>query len=507
MLTLNRSRTFIKCVVLGVLFTCVLFGLSSAPIFAASEDSPSSEVSSWLAPDLDSVQAKALAEQLSDRAVAVDYTTTDIYNLLYNAMRGEVYNSSYSLPKIASYTNRIAQILYGSGQSVPATSLYSRVNTINSNISDLFHAVVDGNSTNIPVGPGIRQMLYGIDSGGNWETLFDTSQDSRDLLQLIYAMSGQIHGDGQNNSSYLSSINQSISALPNGTIPWSSYGTFVGCSTGLNNSYLSGSSSGTTFYYTFSPSSYNNLPAIFYFDLPAYISADNYTIDTVNPQIDFYFTNASFSTKSLIRDIRVSSVLTDRRNIRVYVYNLPVRYTSYNFTIKVSTSTNQNFNSSLSSAFMALPSSSEFYYSVLDDYYLSQLGDMSDDVHTLTEYFANSSKAQAEEASSAVIDDTLDGFTGNGSAAAKTSDTGSMKNMSGSIQNGLNSGASASNAASVFSNQTFWSWFTQATSDGINNAYPAPVVQNTRGSGDYVPDFLSGNESELQDLLNQRNSW
>lgn len=482
-----------------MLFTCVLIGLSSAPIYAASEDSPSSEVSSWLAPDLDSVHAKELAEQLSDRAVQVDYTTTDIYNLLYNAMRGEVYNSSYSLPKIASYTNRIAQILYGSGQAVPGTSLYSRVNTINTNISDLFHAVVDGDSSNIPVGPGIRQMLYGIDSGGDWETLFDTSQDSRDLLQLIYASSQQIHGDGQNNSYYLSNLDTKAAILNSS---WTAFNvTYNGWSSTLNGTYSTASN----------PSNATNVT--YYFKFTNASGANTYRFARLFMQmlntgiVDAARVNVYAAVGNQYVKLDTEAYVMGRY---VYLTDLPNNFASSQPFVLEITFDNVTFTTTKTITAEYLPDS---IYSLLSNAELDlrlinrHFDSIGSDVSTLAKYLADPDKVAAEEASQQVIDDTLDGFTGNGSAAAKTSDTGSMKNMSGSIQSGLNSGASASNAASVFSNQTFWSWFTQATSNGINNAYPAPVVQNTRGSGDYVPDFLSGNQAELDELLNQRNSW
>lgn len=479
-----------------MLFTCVLIGLSSAPIFAASEDSPSSEVTSWLAPDLDSVHAKELAEQLSDRAVQVDYTTTDIYNLLYNAMRGEVYNSSYSLPKIASYTNRIAQILYGSGQAVPSTSLYSRVNTINTNISDLFHAVVDGSSSNIPVGPGIRQMLYGIDSGGDWETLFDTSQDSRDLLQLIYASSQQIHGDGQNNSYYLSNLDSKAAILNSS---WTAFNvTYNGWSSSLNGTYDTSTNPANaydvTYYFKFT----NNSGANTYRFSRIFLNMINTGISD-SSRVTIYAPVGNH----MYEFPPESSYLMGRY---VYLTDLPNNFASnQSFIIKIDfdyvsfTTTKTLTAEYLPDSIYSLLSNAELDLRLINRHFDS----IGSDVSTLAKYLADPDKVAAEEASQQVIDDTLDGFTGNGSAAAKTSDTGSMKNMSGSIQSGLSTGASAGNAASVFSNQTFWSWFTQQNSDQINNPYPAPVVNmnNRKSSGDEIVDFMSGHDQELSDLL------
>ena len=108
----------------------------------------------------------------------------------------------------------------------------------------------------------------------------------------------------------------------------------------------------------------------------------------------------------------------------------------------------------------------------------------------------------AKSASEDVIDETLDDFTGSGSASAKVSDVSSMKNASSSVKNGLDTGASVSNATNVFNTSThFWDWFTQTTSNNINNPYPAPSVQSLRGSGDDIVDFLSGNQSDMLNML------
>lgn len=488
MLHLIKKSSLI--VSLGVLFTCVLLGLSSAPIYAASGEDPSPEVSSFdlVIPEeyLDPVYDKLASGDVR----AVEYTTTDIYNLLSSALNGSSYLSAYSLPQIASQVRRISETLYGSGQSVPATSLYSMLNTslsrFNNMYSDYLYTLGPGGQGFFSMGDEAFRVIY-------------------DDLPLIYSSAQQIHADGQNNSYYLSQINSNLSSEH--SIPWSSYGNYIGTSLGLDNSYLSSNGSSLTYYFTFKPTSNEYQPSIFYFDLPVYTNVDQYTISDYDPQITVYFTNSNFSWVRQFPNVRYSVELRDRRFFRVYLYDLPVKELSYQFTIKMTTNFAQYFTTSSSCSFMYLPSSSEYFYTVLDNYYLSHFQSLSDSVSSLSNYLVSPEKQSAETASQPVIDDTLDGFTGNGSAAAKTSDTGGMKNMSGSIQSGLDTGASASNAASVFSNTTFWTWFTQDNANKINQPYPAPSVPQLRGSGDQIVDFLSGNQQELDSLLNQRNSW
>ena len=129
----------------------------------------------------------------------------------------------------------------------------------------------------------------------------------------------------------------------------------------------------------------------------------------------------------------------------------------------------------------------------------------NDNLSKLTQELASDDIREAKEASKQVIDDTLDGFTGSGSAAAKGSDIAGMKSISGDVQSGLNGGGSISGATYVFGiNSGFWDWFTQTTSNNINNPYPAPIVDQTRGSGDEIIDFLTNNNQEVQDLLRSR---
>lgn len=443
-----------------MLFTCVLFGLSSAPIFAASEASPASEVSSWLAPDLDSVKAKELAEEIYPKlseSTRSAYDVNDVYLLLNNYFKGSMYNSSnditsvFPLVRIAGFLDRA----FGS-------HFYRASDTPNYSVWDL------------------------------------TADTLSEYQPLIYSSLQQVHGDGQNITYYLNQINQQLSGTRD---PWTDTGAYYhGAKSSTSGSALGWTTGLTQVYFgfQFNTNAYiNNVPMCLRLFIPWHSWGGNADTSIILTDVIARVGSNDVSLKYNESNTFYEPV---KNGTYVYLFGFQDIYNgSYPIYFKFvySGTGSSELNGQLNGSAYYVPFNSDYYQQLKEAFYQQRL----------TDYTASSPKSQAEAASEPVIQDTLDGFTGNGSAAAKPSDTGSMKNMSGSIQNGLNSGASASNAASVFSNQTFWSWFTQSTSDGINTPYPAPSVQASRGSGDYIPDFLSGNDSELQDLLNQRNSW
>lgn len=435
-----------------MLFTCVLIGLSSAPIFAASEDPLSSEASSDFKLVVPEEYKDPVYDKLASGDVRSAYDVNDVYLLLNNYFKGSLYNSSED-----------------------SSSVFTLVR-----ISSYLHWL----------------QTHLVTAGGG--SLFDNYDDYLANLPLIYSSAQQIHADGQNNTYYLNQINQQLSGTRD---PWTDTGAYYhGAKTSTSGSALSWTTGLTEAYFgfQFNTNAYiNNVPMCLRLFIPWHSWGGNADTSIVLTDII-----ARVGSNDVSLKYNESNVFYEPVNKGTYVYlfgfqdiytgNYPI-YFKFAYT----GSGSSELNGQLNGTAYYVPFNSDYYQQLKEAFYQQRL----------TDYTASSLKAQAEAASEPVIQDTLEGFTGNGSAAAKTSDTGSMKNMSGSIQNGLNSGASASNAASVFSNQTFWSWFTQSTSDGINSAYPAPVVQNTRGSGDDVPDFLSGNQAELNDLLNQRNSW
>lgn len=482
-----------------MLFTCVLLGLSSAPIYAASGEDPSPEASSFdlVIPEeyLDPVYDKLASGDVR----AIEYTTTDIYNLLSSALNGSSYLSAYSLPQIASQVRRISTLLYGSGQNVPSSgNLYTIMAEI--------HEILNGRQLGVYVRPDIQSALFRTDQQANFITVADDLGSTVEFLQLLYSSAQQIHADGQNNSYYLSQIANSISH----DIDW------VNCNATsfAPRQEISGSdvSSGwyTHLFFRFlvPSSSATSTPSFFRIFIPFSLPGTYVSTPDINLGLIRIWNN-----NSLISTLGTSDYfcLSTDNGFYIYLPDFHFTYNSGTYFFEITAPTTFYYNSSYGVNVYSVPFNTYDYQLMKQAFYnektAKSIGSVSDAANSLANYLVSPDKQAAENASQPVIDDTLDGFTGSGSAAAKTSDTGGMKNMSGSLQSGLDTGASASNAASVFSNTTFWTWFTQDNSNKINQPYPAPVVPQFRGSGDQIVDFLSGNQAELNELLNQRNSW
>lgn len=448
-----------------MLFTCVLLGLSSAPIYAASEDSiQSSEVPSIVIPEeyLDPVYDKLAYGDVR----AVEYSTTDIYNLLQSALNGSSYLSAYSLPQIASQIRRISTILYGSGQSVPSSgNLFDNLNT--------YLSASDGGSR-VGIGTLAMNMQY-------------------DLTDI---------------KNYTSSISSSISSLD--SISWLNTGaSYLGAKRSPTGSVVSSWVTGERdwfFGFNFAGSTYSsNQPMTLRLWIPFdpwnQIGSPNFRLKSIQYVSGGSAYPVNFDNSNVFFEPGINY------GSYVYIFNFKdynLGYSDIYFEVEYIGSGSPQMSGDRQGNAFYLPFDSAFNQQLKVAFYQSS---MSSDISSLRDVLADSSEVAAKQASQPVIDDTLSGFTGSGSAAAKTSDTGGMKNMSSSLQSGLDTGASVSNAASVFSNTTFWTWFSQDNSNKINQPYPAPEVPRLRGSGDEIVDFLSGNQQELDSLLNQRNSW
>lgn len=108
--------------------------------------------------------------------------------------------------------------------------------------------------------------------------------------------------------------------------------------------------------------------------------------------------------------------------------------------------------------------------------------------------YASDDLVAAKQGQQNYEDQVIDDFTGSGSAAASGSDATSLKNISGSLKSGLDSGGSISGALGVFNDSSdLWKWFSQDNYNDING-------QPTR-SDDGIIDFYNINQEKLQELL------
>lgn len=476
----NRMRTIKSLPLIAVLFTCVVI-LSSAAIFASEESSPSSEVTSWLAPDLDDVQAKAVAEEIYDKlseGTRSDATITDVYNILrYDilpGLKGSVSNSNYSLPRIAYYSEESWGKL--------------------TDIRNLLYMPYVGSD------PTMRSPF--------WYQVSSSNYSLSDLQGMTWARVGDILSTLNLSNSYLSAISSQLSGFN-----WQSAGTYLGA---INSSTGQGTSSWVTgvndwtFGFQFNSSFYRsdqpNLIRL-YVPFDAWTAFGSANIDLV----DIYRVSGNSWVHAQYDYNNVFIEPSPDYGTYIYLFDFKDFNlgTSLYFRCVYTGSGSPQMSGDRSGVVQILSFDSDSYQQIKQAFYqqkaaLAQVS-MSSDVNRLADYLADPDKIAAEQASQGVIDDTLDGFTGSGSAAAKGSDIGSMKNISGSVQSGLDTGAGVSNATNVFSlNGGFWGWFSQSNSDLINNPYPAPVVTNNRkSSGDDVVDFLSDNQSQVKDLLGE----
>lgn len=466
-------------------------------IFADS-DSLESESAPFDSMNLEHQELMAISRELAALAPAAttdtDYTQY-IYNLLIACMStSDNASSTYVLPRISSYLSTIMS-------RVNTTN--TRLNTINNNLVAWFDSGT--NSYNIyelllslceemgvltNTGPNLLTQLGNIAS-----RLTDIY--NADYSSLIYSDVVDIVSNTDNINTSLTSLNSNVINLENlnflrsGSLNYVSYagGSQLPSNTSINQT--------TYFTYTFN----SIVPSFGRFYVPIYQYSQYYSKSYIK-NIDFFFLESSGSLTKFKQQPKYYIV---QSGYGLYIYTpdfVNVVGTGsvvlrFEFTSGVSyTFRGNSFGFSDSLSFDSI------------DYQLLKIA-FSQDAQTdalskLQKVLASDKKLAAEEASQEVIDDTLDGFTGSGSAAPSKSDTGSMKSISGDLKSGLNGGGSVSNATSVFSsNGGFWDWFTQSNYNNINN-----IPSNTRNikksksnSNDEIIDFYSLNAEELQLLL------
>lgn len=504
-------RSVSRLIPISLLTIC----LSLAWCFASdSPEQGTPEGFSWV--DQDQVKVLELSEKA---AAATEYTTTDIYNYLTVALGQAGTSTSYSLPYMAYRTNQIYTRL---------GTMNTTLSTVSNTLTNIFDSLA-GNGAAFTV---LDALYYQTNSGNqlpisellsyiwvhtdnldslctNAFPLIVSSLNSADSkLSLINTSVGSVKTSVDSVKSSVDSVGSKISTLTSTVnsfpeqfdyIQWD----LVTSSVTITSDPLASSPitpiANQPVYYVFNLPR-NTVESVLNFRLPYYHSR------FFNPSvsdIEFGYISGGqlYPFTQYIRFIDFNAL---SGSLQVYVADtrfqlVPSTFSYYiKFTPPFTSSVNPNFTLSSPQIRSVSDPSNDFY--TVYGWLRSRTDSMILD--RLADRLAPDNVAAAEAASQAVIDDTLDGFTGSGSAAAKVNDTSSMKNVSGSLRSGLETGAGVSNATSVFTlGSDFWLWFSQDTSDMINSPYPAPVVQQMRGSGDEIVDFLSGNEAEVQNLL------
>ena len=206
------TRRLLIILSIVLLYSTLVFAsdLSSDP-----EQIPSGEIFTW-AVDQDLAAIHKLAEDISDysketsgdRGVpATTYSTDDIYNFLYSAMRGSSGSSSYSLPRIASNTAGMNTSLTSINNSVLsiATSLTgSGTTTLNYYIKSIFENLMGLTPGLTPLG-NINDALYMF--------VGNTSYSQAELTGMIWSYVQDIYSNSNTTNGYLSSINSGITSV------------------------------------------------------------------------------------------------------------------------------------------------------------------------------------------------------------------------------------------------------------------------------------------------------
>lgn len=478
------KKTLITIISLSVFFFPTLAFASDS--VSDQEQTPLEVVDApFYAPDLEMSRIMETAQEIK-AAAATEYTTTDIYNLLYNAIRGSSTATTYSLPYIANRANSIYTRL-GSMQTNDITT-----QGIIQDIYDDVHQALFGDS---PYAMGIIAQLadmLDIEAGNSTYTVTE-------LTGMIWSLVQDISSYSSISNSLLSSINSSITAV--GSLDWQPARSFV--SKGFTSDFQTFSTStgyyGDQYYYAFTVGLYSN-NVIFRLSIP------------VNDRQVFQFNDWDIALGRYYNNqfVDFDNVFLgyDYTYRTLYIYFIPLQ-TNQDTYVHLSNDQVYLWSSNFACDVLSIDDvqSYQFYNNLLIRSGFNSLDSIYGGVERLANYFVSPAKQAAETASDEVIDSTLDNFTGSGGGAAQRSDSNAMKDISVSVKSGINGGGSTSNATDVLnpssvSGQTFWIWFSTTTKNNVENPYPAPVVNNTRKvSGDDIIDTLSGYQEQLQNLL------
>lgn len=475
----------------------IVFSLS---IFIYASDEESEEVFP-LAPALDDQDLYSYAVNLvndlqsSDpvRAAAAEKTLTDIWNIL------NTINTNYVNINFATIAPTVQQIATDVN-----TGIHDYLYDIAMELTGVSSGVVYGDNIFV----NLKHIMNTVDS------LSGSVGYTNTYLSNIQSYLNSIDGKTVNYSSVLSSIesktkdyttyfNTQISRLDDLEIlNWLPSGvTFQTLWNENNNIDLSsGNYDNTQGYYRaiFTSNTYvSNLRGSFVdFQIPV-------AIGNVNGKIEFY-------------RLRLNEILTPINYEFVYQYS-DNRSTHFIINIIDFPTTTRGFvidfkipqgNFYYNTAYIATDSSVRYIDFDNSDYHIlyntivnSKIEKNTQGIKDLSSIYASPEELAARQASKEVIDETLDDFTGSGSAAAKKSDVSSAKDISNSLRSGLNSGGSMSDALSVLSPASgFWGWFSQDNASYFTYIYndPATDSHNDIYIDYYIPAlFINGVQYDL----------
>lgn len=128
----------------------------------------------------------------------------------------------------------------------------------------------------------------------------------------------------------------------------------------------------------------------------------------------------------------------------------------------------------------------------------------NDILDTFKELYASDDLIQAKQAQQEYENQAIEDFTGSGSASASVSDQSSIKSVSGTLKNNLNTGHSVSEGLSVFSTTNgLWGWFSQDNA----NWFTTPNNNTRSGSNDIYQNKSSELILDIPDYLSQSDQY
>lgn len=393
---------------------------------------------------------------------AVEYTTTDIYNLLSSALNGSSYLSAYSLPQIASQIRRISTILFGSGQAVPSSgNMFDNI----SNIMSYLRAYDSGSA--VGLGTLALNMQYDITDIKNYNSNINNNVSS------LVTSSSNIY-------SKLSSLD---------SLNWSSFGaSFLGATSDLSTNYLS-SRQINSIYAVFRLADKTNNPGVIRLSIP-------FRTEYTNPSSSsFSFDGVyAYNGGSYVKLPYTGNYYIESSDSGIYLYLFDFNRflaASVPYYFHISNSSWGYFNSSGSASALSIPFDSYDYQLLNIAFSSSSLSGLD----KLVDIYASPDQIAAKQAQQAVEDSVLSDFTGSGSESMSTSDVGGVKQVSGAAKQFLATGSSSSNALGLFNinGQGLWQWFSQTTADNLDTS------PRTRSTSEYY--FYDLNEQDYYDKL------
>lgn len=413
------------------------------------------------------------------KASNTEYTITDLYNLVYNNFyyTGNGLSSSQNIQRIEAWLRLMCNNINGSGTAVASITLRDMIQEYLGGTSDWtlampplqylasqFDTIYDGD-TYVPFKDIIASIcVRNIEQSDSLSVIETNTASTSNIISQV--------------STKISTTNQHLFDLKNNlqTIRFSNIGTYNGATLVSNGTHITSNTrynSGTVIQFGYSVTSYNKGCWKFSIPLRANLTSDDYNI-TIN-------------------DISLHINGIEQSNYKDKMYILPNSYgvDVYLFDFmpwSTASSTTYEFYLTANKAFYVYPNYGAIQFLSIDDYGYSLLRTALS-ITEIQQGVANPSKIAAEKESQDIIDETLDDFTGDGSAAPKISDIGAAKNTSSELRSGLDTGGSPSMAFSVFNNgSALWGWFSQENYNMINGSDNNRLLKSKESETPYL-DF------------------